>query len=270
MNARRSGCAQPAEWTRRCPRPLERHELKFIIPSVLVPRVRAFLAPYAEPDAYTAGRPERRYPICSVYYDSPGLRFFHGTLAGERNRVKLRVRYYARVGDWSGGGPAFFEIKRKVNGIVRKARARLDQELARRLIASAGAVGVVADRVDPDARAVLEEFFRLRARYHAHPVLSVQYEREAYESRFGDYVRITFDRMLQAAPAPWPAEAAAGDCRLVGLGGVILEVKFTDSYPRWVSGLIRYFGLQRRSVPKYVLCVRTAGGRGCRLVRASG
>ena len=39
------------------------------------------------------------------------------------------------------------------------------------------------------------------------------------------------------------------------MSGVVLEVKFTSTFPRWVADLIRRFDLQRRSVPKYVLCL---------------
>ena len=40
--------------------------------------------------------------------------------------------------------------------------------------------------------------------------------------------------------------------------GVILEVKFTDRAPRWVTGMIRTLGLERCSIPKYVLSLDRA------------
>ena len=58
------------------------------------------------------------------------------------------------------------------------------------------------------------------------------------------------------------------------VGGVILELKFTDRFPRWMRLMIRTFDLQRRSMAKYVVCVRRMtrspmlGQRGQREVRA--
>ena len=42
-------------------------------------------------------------------------------------------------------------------------------------------------------------------------------------------------------------------------GGVILELKFSDRFPVWMRDLVDVFGLQRRSVPKYVECVNALG-----------
>ncbi len=39
------------------------------------------------------------------------------------------------------------------------------------------------------------------------------------------------------------------------VGGVILELKFTDRFPPWLQELVATFSLQRRSVPKYNMCI---------------
>ena len=38
-------------------------------------------------------------------------------------------------------------------------------------------------------------------------------------------------------------------------GGVILEIKFTDSYPVWLSRLVEYFDLRARSMSKYATSI---------------
>jgi hypothetical protein len=38
----------------------------------------------------------------------------------------------------------------------------------------------------------------------------------------------------------------------------ILEVKFTNLYPSWVSKMVQEFQLERTSVPKYVMCIEEA------------
>ena len=42
---------------------------------------------------------------------------------------------------------------------------------------------------------------------------------------------------------------------------MILELKFTNRFPRWMHDLVRTFELRRQSVPKYNTCVDAIGGR---------
>jgi hypothetical protein len=86
----------------------------------------------------------------------------------------------------------------------------------------------------------------------------VFYLREAFEEIGINRVRITFDRSLhyglfsQDDPRRemwWP----------VNMGGVILEIKFTDTYPSWLSDLVHRSDLQRRGICKYAMCSQGAG-----------
>jgi len=45
----------------------------------------------------------------------------------------------------------------------------------------------------------------------------------------------------------------------VNPGGVVLEIKFTNSYPFWVANMLRSVEVLRRGVCKYVICSRAAG-----------
>jgi hypothetical protein len=242
----------------------ERHELKYVVPPRLVGPIRRFIQPYTELDAHLTARSAWHSPITSVYYDSPDLRMANSTLAGDRNRVKLRVRCYAEPGELVGDMPAFFEVKRKENGVVRKLRARttLDNALAlMRRERVEGVAGLLSEfRSDP----VLHQFFTLCAGYQARSVVNVRYIREAYESRFHDNVRITLDSRLRSSPAKGCQWFEATASRSVPLGGIILEIKFTRAYPHWIADLVRRFDLQRRAVPKYVLCTGLSNAAACR------
>jgi hypothetical protein len=46
------------------------------------------------------------------------------------------------------------------------------------------------------------------------------------------------------------------------IGGVVLELKFTDRFPYWMQTLAETFNLQRTSVPKYVECATLLNGEG--------
>ena len=238
---------------------LRRFEMKYVIPPTLVRPIRTFIQPYTVRDHFLNGRSRDRYPITSVYFDSPDMRLAAGTLAGDRDRVKLRIRSYTPLGAVpSESESVFVEIKRKRSAVVHKSRGRLPLSSARDLFRSAGESAHGPLRWSAFDSAV-REFGDLCRLYRARPVANVHYFREPYESRHGDDVRITFDYELRTSPAQQGAWFENGGQQDVPVAGVIFEIKFTDVLPRWAADLVRRFDLRNRSVPKYVLSVQRAG-----------
>ena len=88
------------------------------------------------------------------------------------------------------------------------------------------------------------------------------YMREGYEPPNSNVYRVTFDRELRAGRYD-------DDLTVAGLqqwarpeiGGVVLELKFTDRFPQWMELLVETFNLRRVSVPKYVECVTLINGK---------
>ena len=220
-----------------------RFECKYVISPLLVPAIREFVAPFARPDRFAAARSDRRYPICSLYLDSDDLLLYQQTVGGEKNRFKLRVRSYTD----DETAPLFFEVKRKINNIVQKRRARVERTEAQALLD--GRRGA-----SPDSE--LEYFASHLGLVSARPVIRVRYMREAYESTAGDPVRITLDSELMHV-ATFGADLRHDHGRWVAtpVEGVILELKFTEVFPAWVRDMVQVFGLKQQPVPKYVLCV---------------
>ena len=235
------GAATGAAW----PLP-ERRECKYALDPAAVDPVRAFIHPFVEPDPYAAQRPGNRYPVCSLYLDTPALTLYGQTLQGQKNRYKLRVRSYSD----DPGEPVFWEVKRRIDGLVLKRRTCVGRNTARALLD-----GRPHGNGDP----VADEFLSLVAGAAARPTLRVRYQREAYESRGPDPVRLTFDTQLAYAQAVdlIPEHNGSG-WRPAPLRATILEIKFTDRFPRWVLELLRSFCLGRQSLPKYCLSLSTA------------
>ena len=107
----------------------------------------------------------------------------------------------------------------------------------------------------------LDTFYRLRDRLSAEPRTFVCYRREAFISPDNNHVRVTFDRDVAAQRfvAGKPL-AIPRDFYWPRIPGVVLELKFTDRFPNWMSELVRTFDLQRVSVPKYVKCADAISG----------
>ena len=233
---------------------VSRFECKYYIAPELVPEIKAAIAPYVDRDPFAARNVEGNYPILSLYLDTRDLQLCQASLQGLRNRFKLRVRSYTNQPD----DPVYFEIKRRIDGIVSKRRGRVPREAARVALERLSfPQGTLEDKDRPAA----EEFLSLVAGLRLQPVTRVGYERESFEAITGEPVRITFDTGLRhAATQDWDFWVEPRDWKIVPLDRQILELKFTDQLPSWAERIVAQFQLQRRSICKYVIAVRDGSG----------
>ena len=173
-----------------------RREAKYILPSEVVAEcLRERIRPFVTSDPHAASLPRKRYELVSLYLDSPGLDLYQDTVRGEKNRYKLRVRRY-----FQPGAPAFFEVKGRVNDIIRKRRAAVHPDAVGELLSGATPrqshlVGGLIDRI-----ADLLHFRDLAEASRASPRIRVRYEREPWVGLDDDRVRITFDRCICGSP----------------------------------------------------------------------
>src|SRR5437899_1289884 len=86
----------------------QRYELKYQVSEDKALRIRDFVQSYLEIDEYGALQPNLSYPTLSLYLDSDWLDTYWHAINGNRNRFKLRLRYY----DDQPDTPVSFEIKR--------------------------------------------------------------------------------------------------------------------------------------------------------------
>jgi SPX domain protein involved in polyphosphate accumulation len=203
-----------------------------------------------ERDRYAIPLMGNSYPIYSLYLDDPGLSLYGATRQGQKNRYKLRVRYY----DHEDASPVFFEIKRRVNEVILKERAAVKRESLARLMA--GCCPTPQDLVERENTGdyfVLRRFCELRGAIHAEPKVLVYYEREAWVSPGDEQLRVTFDR--EAAAARYEGSLRPEKWIDPQVPGVVLELKFTDRFPLWMQDLVRSWDLYRTTMGKYVLCV---------------
>lgn len=237
------------------PAVFQRFEAKYIIRAADAMAIRELIAPYMEPDAHG-----REYPVTSIYLDSPDLNMYWSSAMGEERRQKLRVRTYAR----GNGDVCYFEIKRRINQIIKKERAAVYSRHADALLR--GELVRPEMLVNPEQEmGKLYSFLDIRDTLRATPRVVVRYMREAYVSRADDPLRITFDHTLKSLPSNRfnPAGWAASPYWFEVPGSpMVLEVKFTDTFPNWVEDIIRGLNLMRDSFAKYVICVDAMRGDG--------
>ena len=179
------------------------------------------------------------------------------TLHGEKNRFKLRLRFYGEDED----SPVFLEIKRRENVVIMKQRAAVRRSAIQRLLAGEWLDSGYLLRDDQKNRHALHNFCFLCRKIHARPAAYTSYLREGYEPQGSNTVRVTFDRDLRAGR--FGGSLTVADLQRWArpdVGGVVLELKFTDRFPNWMYTLTETFNLQRTSVPKYVECVTLLNG----------
>lgn len=228
-----------------------RHEMKYLISESQAARIRRFIEPYVLLDRHSEFKPNNAYPIVSLYLDSDNMQLCRESIEGKKNRFKLRVRNYVDNPDY----PLFFEIKRRVGTIIIKSRARIMKASMMPLLN-----GTLAPPTDTDIEDEnLKQFLLYADTINAGPAIKVRYLRQAFESIADDRVRITFDRDLSCMVTSVPEVQLNGPgWQKLPISGVILEIKFTGSYPAWLDSLTKCFSLRKQSLSKYVNCVNQA------------
>jgi hypothetical protein len=240
-----------------------RYEMKYVMDESRAAAVRRFVAGYLRPSAFNNTGPFPGHPVISLYLDSPDLVFFRQAFTGHRNRAKLRIRFYDS--DWNR--PAFLEVKRRVNDVICKGRAKIPREVVRQMLCGIADKtyqphygSFIRGRKEGDVFAM---FWGLCRRARARGVIYVSYVREIWEAPDDEEFRITFDRQITATPYdgnPCLAVPSVGlrpSPYYILPDGVVMELKFEDRPRTWMLDLVRRFDLRRIPMCKYSMCVDT-------------
>ena len=246
------GPGKPIDRTLFC-----RHEMKYHINESKAAAIAQYIRPYLQPDRYCKLRRGRAYPIVSLYLDSDNLLLCRQSLRGQKNRFKLRIRSYTDESDY----PRFFEIKRRMNTIIIKNRARVMHRDITTLLLG---LSIPPQDYSTDEE-MLKQFQLYMKSVNARPMILIRYMRQAFEDDSYNRVRATFDRELcyNVTTAPEVLLNSRGwQHHPLCIGGVILEIKFTARYPAWLSRMVEYFDLRQTSISKYATSIKEACSRG--------
>jgi hypothetical protein len=227
----------------------QRREIKYIISEDLALKVRSYLSSYLEPDEFAVGKPDNSYQVHTLYLDSNQLATYHSANNGDRNRFKLRIRYYD-ADPWS---PVAFEIKRRINEGIVKQRARVKREAVHALLAGESPRPEHLHKWKPQEWSDLLDFWQLVERLQAAPRAHNSYLREAYLNQPEASVRVTLDRYVRMCPEfSWDLGVDLPDAVEVWPDIVVLELKFTERMPTWMIEMVRGFDLKSTGAAKYV------------------
>lgn len=226
-----------------------RFELKYLIPEHTALKIREFVQQYLQLDEFGFGKPNLSYPVHSLYLDSDDYELHRRTVNGDKNRYKLRVRYYNE----NPSTPVFFEIKKRMKDIILKERGTVRRSGVAKILS-----GFLPEEGDmkgnnPEERQAILRFIQLMADVNAKPKMHVAYDREAYVNNFNNEVRVTMDRNVRGMFRPGgELVTSMPEAVVCTTDMVILELKFTGRFPSWYRDLVRHFNCMQTGAAKYL------------------
>ena len=220
-----------------------RHELKYFIHPAEVEALRARLRPVMKMDSHCRGG--KPYVIRSLYFDDIDDSAYFDKQSGVMNRDKYRIRIY-RYSDQE----IFLERKRKLGDLIQKSSVQITRRLCEQIIS-----GDPRGLYRANNPLLKDVYAQMRTRL-LRPSVIVDYEREAYLHP-AQNVRITFDLKLRSGLS----SVALFNPKLATVcphdeNTEILEIKFDNYLPDYISGLMAGTRAERSAISKYILCRR--------------
>lgn len=227
---------------------LSRLEQKYIVSPDAALAVRDFVASYLEIDEFGATQPDLSYPVHSLYLDSDDLYIYWSTINGDKNRYKLRLRFYEN----RPTAPVYFEIKRRMNNAILKQRGAVRRDAVPQVLAGMLPDPAQIASADPRHLAAIQRFVELASSIRARPKAHIAYLREAWVQPDDNSIRVTMDRdVLCSVDTTADLKTEMNNPFNVFGKQVILELKFTGRFPDWFSEMVRVFNLYQVSAAKY-------------------
>ncbi len=224
--------------------PCPRHELKYHIDYLQYQILRKKMALILKSDPHTG--PDGRYHVRSLYFDDFKNSALNEKISGVVPRKKYRLRIYNYSDDYIK-----FERKTKINQYVFKESVRLTRTEADQIIS--GNIEFIAN----SKNSLLRAFYLNNHCNLLHPVVVVEYQREAYVHPVGN-TRITFDLNLKTNQGSIDFFDPHGFVISVPAAqDVILELKYYVALPRHVQGLFPDTIQPASSIGKFAMCRTT-------------
>ncbi len=226
-----------------------RNEWKYICSEFQLKMIEHLLSPIMEKDIHASK--DGCYTIRSVYFDDIYDSFAEENESGVDRRFKIRIRIY-------NGSSQFIrcEIKYKEYGMTKKESCLISRECCEKMIRNERLTWEEAQN-----NKVLSLIFLWQNTKLLRAKVIVEYDRHVFTSVAGN-VRITFDRNIRcsknvdrffeeniyAVPILEPAQH-------------VLEVKFDEFLPDFISNVLQRCELSQTSFSKYYLSRVKLGGK---------
>ena len=189
---------------------------------------------------------DESYPIFSIYYDTPELKFYYDKVDGHYHHMKFRARKYSF--DLADDNDFFLEAKLKRNELGSKFRYR--KSIAYKDVVDLKKWGV-------------SEFKDITFRTNIFPTVSVFYNRTSLED--SNQLRITFDKDILAIPLG-QTKVTQNDMfnnRILDEEFCLMEIKYLHKeLPEYIKDILRASNVEQTSFSKYTEAIDFLQKRG--------
>ena len=219
-----------------------RHEYKYLISREAAELLRRRLPHFMKRDPHAG--PAGQYTIRSLYFDDLRFGAFAEKVSGIDNRTKYRIRSY----DYD---PSLFKLERKEKKgmLTRKTGQTIS-------LADVRILEKDPSQKCPDSPKGLAEELRLCCQSRGmRPVVLVDYDRTPFVCASGN-TRITLDENLRTLP--YCADIFGSTHAMIPVlepDQVILEVKFDDFLPGYLSDVLGDIPKIPMAISKFALCL---------------
>lgn len=221
----------------------QRYEMKYLLDQTQYCFLLDILEQHMNYDAFCEGG--NKYPICSVYYDTPDDQLIRRSLAKPDYKEKLRLRSYGKA---SGrDAQVFLELKKKICGIVNKRRAVMTLEEAAGFLSGKPALPgkYEKEQVCRELRWFLSQYPGLR------PSAFISYERIAFFGKQDPDFRLTIDSNLLTRQDHLALDEGVFGERILPPRKYLMEVKILTAAPLWLTAAMSELGIYQTSFSKY-------------------
>ncbi|MCR5979062.1 VTC domain-containing protein [Gordonia jinghuaiqii] len=229
-----------------------RYEIKYFVDELKVPELRRELAARMDTDPFS---PHGGYPVTSLYYDTPDLRFYWEKIEGLRFRRKLRVRLYGDPAECTDDTPVQIEIKQRVNRVTQKRRTAMPYRVAQRWLNGREEIDC-----EDSQRPFVNEVSTLIGNLDLRPIVTTGYLREAFVGREADLgLRMTIDHKVHGRDRDFHFASGAPNRFIIPPKLAIVELKANERVPYWATDLTARLDMSVVRVSKYCQSVEAFG-----------
>lgn len=221
-----------------------RYEFKYILDDAKRAAIESELAHFMQLDPFVEQFDNKKYLVRSLYFDDPVYSFYYEKTDGLMHRQKFRIRTYATK--YNEEIPIMLEQKGRYNNFVYKHRTSLEHDHN-----TVKDVFHLLKQLDHDNNPLSRQFVYDKYRKKIKPVMLIDYQRRAYQSKYDYEFRITFDGELYGTQTTELFPKDDVHRRKLIAGYTIMEVKFRKHVPPWFHRIMIKYQLNRLSISKY-------------------
>lgn len=219
-----------------------RHEYKYLISRETAELLRRRLPHFMKRDPHAG--PTGQYTIRSLYFDDLNFEAFYEKVSGTDNRTKYRIRCY-------NYSDTLFKLERK------EKKGHLTRKTAQTItLADVHTLQETPEKICPDHPKGLTEELRLQNICKGtKAMVLVDYDRTPFVCASGN-TRITLDENLRTLPYHKNIFASShAMIPALEADQVILEVKFDDYLPGYLSDVLADIPKAPMAISKFALCL---------------